>query len=221
VNADQAAIESARVQLGYATISAPIDGRVGLRQVDVGNIIHVNDANPLTVLTLIRPSAVIFTLPQNNLFDVRESILRGPVTTIALDQDGKQELARGQLLFVDNQIDQSTSTIRLKARFDNENERLWPGEFVQVHTLVDIRKNALTIPSVAVQRGPEGFFVWVVGPSNVAEPHRIEAIPIDDTVTIVASGLSPDERVVVNGQNRLEAGTRVEPRSQQAKYAPG
>jgi multidrug efflux system membrane fusion protein len=221
VNADQAAIESARVQLDYATITAPIDGRIGLRQLDVGNIIHVNDANPLTVLTLIRPSAVIFTLPQNNLFHVREAMLRGPVTTIALDQDGKQELARGQLLFVDNQIDQSSSTIRLKARFANEDERLWPGEFVQVHTLVDIRKNALTIPSVAVQRGPEGFYVWAVGPNNVAEPRRIEAIPIDDTVTIVASGLSPDERVVVNGQNRLEAGTRVEPRSQQAGNAPG
>jgi multidrug efflux system membrane fusion protein len=152
---------------------------------------------------------------------VREAMLRGPVTAIAFDQDGKQELARGQLLFVDNQIDQSTSTIRLKARFANEDERLWPGEFVLVHTLVDTRKNALTIPSAAVQRGAEGFYVWVIQPDNVAEPRGIDAMPIDDNVTIVANGLSPDERVVVNGQNRLEAGARVEPRSQQAGNAPG
>jgi membrane fusion protein, multidrug efflux system len=221
VNADAAAIESARVQLGYATIAAPIDGRVGLRQLDPGNIIHANDANPLTVLTLIRPSAIIFTLPQKSLFDVREAMLRGPVTAIAFDEDGKRELAQGQLLFIDNQIDQSTSTIRFKARFANQDERLWPGEFVLVRTLVEIRNNALTIPSVALQRGPQGFYVWAVQANNIAEPRSIDAMPIDNAVTIVAGGLSPDDRVVVNGQNRLEAGARVEPRSQQATNAPG
>jgi multidrug efflux system membrane fusion protein len=221
VKADEAAIESARVQLGYATITAPIDGRVGLRQLDPGNIIHTNDTNPLTIVTLIRPSAVIFTLPQKNLFDVREAMLRGPVTAIAFDQDDKQELAQGQLPFIDNQIDQSTSSIRLKARFANEDERLWPGEFVRIHTLVDTRKDALTIPTMALQRGPQGFYVWVVQPNNIADPRNIDAMPIDDNLTIVANGLLPDERIVVNGQNRLEAGTRVEPRSQQAGNTPG
>jgi membrane fusion protein, multidrug efflux system len=221
VKADRAAIDSALVQLGYATITAPIDGRVGLRQLDAGNIIHANDTNPLTVLTLIRPSAVIFTLPQKSLFDVREALRHGPVTTSAFDQDARQELAQGELLVVDNQIDQSTSTVRLKARFANEDERLWPGEFVRIRTVVDTRRNALTIPSAALQRGAQGFYVWVIRPDDIAEARSIDATPIDDTVTIVANGLSPDERVVVNGQNRLEAGARVEPRSRQAGNAPG
>jgi multidrug efflux system membrane fusion protein len=215
VDADQAGINSAKVQLGYATITAPVDGRVGLRQLDPGNIIHVNDTNPLTVLTLIRPSAITFTLPQKNLFDVREAILRGPVTTIAFDQDDRQQLSQGQLLFIDNQIDQSTGSFRLKARFGNEDERLWPGEFVLIRTQVDTRKNAVTIPSVALQRGPEGFYVWVLQPNNIAEQRTVNAKPIDENITIVEKGLSPDERVVVNGQSRLEAGARVEPRSQQ------
>jgi multidrug efflux system membrane fusion protein len=215
VDADQATINSAKVQLSYATITAPVDGRVGLRQLDPGNIIHVSDTNPLTVLTLIRPSAITFTLPQKNLFDVRDAVLRGPVATKAFDQDDRQELSQGQLLFVDNQIDQSTGTFRVKARFDNENERLWPGEFVLIRTQVDTRKNAVTIPSVALQRGPEGFYVWVIQPNNIAEQRTVDAKPIDENITIVEKGLSPDERVVVNGQSRLEAGARVEPRSQQ------
>jgi multidrug efflux system membrane fusion protein len=215
VDADQATINSAKVQLSYATITAPVDGRVGLRQLDPGNIIHVSDTNPLTVLTLIHPSAITFTLPQKNLFDVRDAVLRGPVATKAFDQDDRQELSQGQLLFVDNQIDQSTGTFRVKARFDNENERLWPGEFVLIRTQVDTRKNAVTIPSVALQRGPEGFYVWVIQPNNIAEQRTLDAKPIDENITIVERGLSPDERVVVNGQSRLEAGARVEPRSQQ------
>jgi multidrug efflux system membrane fusion protein len=216
VNADRAAISSARIQLGYAFITAPIDGRVGRRQLDVGNIIHANDANPLTVLTLIRPTATTFTLPQKNLFEVREAIRRGPVTTIAFDQDDKQEISRGELLFVDNQIDQSTGSVLLKARFANDDERLWPGEFVRIRTLLDTRKNALTIPSVALQRGPEGFYVWVVQPDNTAQRRDVDAKPIDENVTIVDKGISLDERVVVNGQSRLEAGARVEPRYEQS-----
>ena len=204
------------MQLGYATIAAPVDGRVGLRQLDPGNIIHANDANPLTVLTLIRPTATTFTLPQKNLFEVREAIRRGPVTTIAFDQDDKQEISRGELLFVDNQIDQSTGSVLLKARFANDDERLWPGEFVRIRMLLDTRKNALTIPSVALQRGPEGFYVWVVQPNNTAQPRDVDAKPIDENVTIVDKGISLDERVVVNGQSRLEAGARVEPRYQQS-----
>jgi multidrug efflux system membrane fusion protein len=221
VTADQAAIEAAQVQLGYATIVAPIDGRVGLRQVDPGNIIHASDPTPLTVLTLIRPAAVIFTLPQGSLFDVREAILRGPVTTIASDQDDRQQLGQGELRFVDNQIDQSTSTVRLKARFANDGERLWPGEFVRIRALVDTRRNVLTIPSPALQRGPQGFYVWVVQPDDTAEARLIDAMPVDDTVTVVTKGLSPGERVVFDGQSRLEAGVRVEPRSRQAEQTPG
>ena len=221
INADQAAIESAQVQLGYATIRAPIDGRTGLRQIDQGNIIHANDPSPLTVLTLIRPAAVGFTLPQNNLLDMREAMLRGPVATTALDQDDRQQLAQGELSVLDNQVDQSTSTIRLKARFPNGDERLWPGEFVRIHVLVETRQNALTTPSLALQRGPQGFYVWVVKPDDTAESRDVDAMPVDAGVTIVTKGLSPGERVVVDGQSRLEAGARVEARTQQVAGTSG
>jgi multidrug efflux system membrane fusion protein len=221
LKADEAAIDATRVQRGYATIVAPTDGRVGLRQIDPGNIIHASDPNPVTIVTLIRPAAVTFTLPQKNLFDVREAMLRGPVNTIALDQDDSQELAQGELRYVDNQIDQTTSTIHLKARFANNDERLWPGEFVRIRTLVDTRRNAITIPSPALQRGPQGFYVWVVRPGETAEPRVIDAMPIDDNVTIVTKGLSPGERIVVNGQSRLEAGARVEARSSEVAKVPG
>jgi multidrug efflux system membrane fusion protein len=221
LKADEAAIDATRVQRGYATIVAPTDGRVGLRQIDPGNIIHASDPNPVTIVTLIRPAAVTFTLPQKNLFDVREAMLRGPVNTIALDQDDSQELAQGELRYVDNQIDQTTSTIHLKARFANNDERLWPGEFVRIRTLVDTRRNAVTIPSPALQRGPQGFYVWVVRPGETAEPRVIDAMPIDDNVTIVTKGLLPGERIVVNGQSRLEAGARVEARSSEVAKVPG
>jgi membrane fusion protein, multidrug efflux system len=220
ITADQAAIEAAQVQLGYATITAPMDGRIGLRQLDAGNIIHANDPTPLTVLTLIRPTAVTFNLPQSSLFEVREALLRGPVATTVLDQDDRQQLAQGELRFLDNQIDQATSTVRLKARFANDDERLWPGEFVRVRALVDTRRGAVTVPSPALQRGPQGFYVWVVKPDDTAETRNIDAMPVDDTVTIVTTGLSSGERVVVDGQSRLEAGARVEPRSAQAEQTP-
>jgi multidrug efflux system membrane fusion protein len=220
ITADEAAIESAQVQLGYATIMAPMDGRVGLRQVDAGNLIHASDPTPLTTLTLIRPAAVTFNLPQS-LFEVREALLHGPVATTVWDQDDRQQLAQGELRVLDNQIDQATSTVRLKARFGNDDERLWPGEFVRIRVLVDTRRNVLTIPSPALQRGPQGFYVWVVKPDDTAETRDIDAMPVDDTITIVTTRLSPGERVVVDGQSRLEAGAHVESRSQQAEQTPG
>ena len=216
IDADQAAIESAQTQLSYTTITAPIDGRVGFRQVDAGNIIHANDVNPLTVLTQIRPSIAIFTLPQKNLADVRDAMLRGSVQVIAMDQDNTRQLAQGELLLVDNQIDQTTSTIRLKARFANEDDRLWPGEFVRLRVHVDTRAGAVTILPTAVQRGPQGLYAWVIKPDNTAEQRPVEAVPIDSDTTIVTKGLTVGEQVVVNGQYRLQAGTRVESKAEQA-----
>src|SRR5215510_14129441 len=216
IDADQAAIDSAQTQLSYTTITAPFDGRVGFRQVDAGNIIHANDANPLTVLTQIRPSVTTFTLPQKNLADVRDAMLRGPVPVIAIDQDNTRQLAQGELLLVDNQIDQTTSTIRLKARFANEDDRLWPGEFVRLRVHVDTRAGAATVPPTAVQRGPQGLYAWVVKPDNTAEQRPIETAPIDNDTTIVTKGLSVGEQVVVNGQYRLQAGSRVESKTDQA-----
>lgn len=222
LDADQAAIENAQTQLSYATIKAPSDGRVGFRQVDAGNIVHANDPNPLTVLTQIRPSTVIFTLPQKNLTDVREAMLRGAVSVVAFDQDGKVQLAQGELLLIDNQIDQASSTIRLKARFPNTDERLWPGEFVRVRLQVNSAKGVLTIPPPALQRGPQGLYTWVIKPDNTADQRAIEAeIVNNNDVIIVKKGLSAGERVVVNGQYRLQAGTRVDAKTEEAANQPG
>jgi membrane fusion protein, multidrug efflux system len=216
IDADQGAIESAQTQLSYATITAPFDGRVGFRQVDPGNIIHPTDTQPLTVVTQIRPSIVTFTLPQKNLGDVREAMLRGAVTVLAYDQDGRRELAEGQLLLIDNQIDQATSTIRLKARFPNQDSRLWPGEFVRIKAQVDNKSDVVTIPPVALQRGPEGLYTWVVKPDNTADQRKLDATPIGTDTVIVNKGLDPGERVVVNGQYRLQPGARVQAKTDPA-----
>jgi multidrug efflux system membrane fusion protein len=153
-----------------------------------------------------------FTLPQKDLADVRAAMLRGPVPVIAFDQDNVRQLATGELLLVDNQIDQTTSTIRLKATFPNSDDQLWPGEFVRVRAQVDTRKGAVTVPPVALQRGPQGYYAWVIKSDNTAEQRPIDAAPLDDEVAIVSKGLAPDERVVVNGQYRLQAGSRVDPK---------
>jgi membrane fusion protein, multidrug efflux system len=213
IDADQAAIEAAQVQLDYATITAPIDGVVGFRQIDVGNIIHTTDTNPLTVLTQIKPATVIFTLPQSDLGPVREAMLRGDVQVLAYDQDDKKQLATGKLLLINNQIDQTTSTIQLKAEFPNEDERLWPGEFVHIRLLASTQKDAVTIPALALQRGPDGYYVWVVKPDDTVEQRPIEAKTASDDIVIATKGLNAGEAVVVEGQSRLDAGTHVAIRS--------
>lgn len=218
IDADQAAIEAAQTQLDYATITAPIDGVVGFRQIDIGNIVHTTDASPLTVLTQIKPTTVIFTLPQSELGKVREAMLHGEVKVLAFDQDDEKQLAEGKLLLINNQIDQTTSTIQLKAEFSNDDERLWPGQFVRVRMLVDTRKNAVTIPTVALQRGPEGLYVWVVKADDTVEARAIDALTADDIV-IATKGLNAGETVVVEGQSRLDVGTHVAIRSPKSPAA--
>ena len=219
IDADQAAIEAAQTQLDYATITAPIDGVVGFRQIDIGNIIHTTDVNPLTVLTQIKPTTVICTLPQSYLGLVREAMLRGEVKVSAFDQDGKNQLAEGKLLLINNQIDQTTSTIQLKAEFPNEDQRLWPGEFVRVRLLITTRKNVVTIPAIALQRGPEGFYVWIVKPDETVEQRPIEVFQADEDIVIATKGLNAGETVVVEGQSRLDAGIRVAIRSPKTPVA--
>jgi membrane fusion protein, multidrug efflux system len=209
IDADQATIEAAQTQLNYTSITAPIDGVVGFRQIDIGNIIHTTDANPLTVLTQIKPCVAIFTLPQDDLGSVREAMLRGSVEVLAFDQDNTKQLSQGRLLLIDNQIDQSTSTIRLKAEFPNQDERLWPGEFVHIHILITTRKDAVTVPPVAIQRGPDGLYVWVIKPNDIVEQRPIDAQTVSDKMAIVSKGLAVGERVVVDGQSRLDQGVRV------------
>ena len=213
IAADQAGIESAETQLSYATIAAPIDGRTGFRQLDAGNIVHAADTAPITVLTQIKPAWAVFTLPQRDLADVRNAMARGDVPATAYDQDDKDALGQGKLLLIDNQIDQLTSTIRLKASFPNDQEKLWPGAFVRVHLLVETVKDAVTIPSAAVQRSTGGVFAWVVRPDDTVEDRPIEVGQSAGDITIIKNGLKPGEHVVVSGQYRLRPGSKVAPKS--------
>jgi multidrug efflux system membrane fusion protein len=204
IAADDAMIQTAQTQLEYTTITAPSDGRMGVRLVDPGNIVHANDQGSLATLTLTQPSAVMFTLPARYLDDIRDAMARGPVTVTAYDQDNRRALATGTLLLVDNIIDQATSTIRLKAMFPNTDEKLWPGEFVNAHVLIDTRSNAIVVPSAAIQRGPNGLFLWTVTANNLAQPRPIEAGPTYRDLTVVAAGLNGGERIVTDGQYKLQ-----------------
>ena len=213
-------MESAQTQLDYATIVAPSDGRVGIRRVDPGNILRAADAKPITSLMLTQPCAVIFILPATNLGDVREALRRGTVEVTALDQDGLIALSTGRLLLIDNAIDQATATIRLKALFANEDELLWPGEFINARTLVETRRDALTVPTAAIQNGPQGLLTWVVTANNTAEPRSIEVGPATGDLTIITAGLADGDRVVVAGQYRLQSKTPVVASLMQPSLSP-
>jgi multidrug efflux system membrane fusion protein len=204
IAADEAMIATAQTQLEYTTITAPSDGRMGVRLVDPGNIAHANDQGSLATLVLTQPSAVMFTLPARHLDGVRDAMARGPVEVTAYDQDNRRALATGRLLLIDNIIDQATSTIRLKAMFPNEDEKLWPGEFVNAHLRLDTRSNAVVVPSAAIQRGPQGVFVWTVTAKDLAEPRLVEVGPTYEGLTVVASGLSGGERIVTDGHYKLQ-----------------
>jgi membrane fusion protein, multidrug efflux system len=209
IDADQAAIETAQTQLDYTSIVAPSDGRMGVRMIDPGNIVHASDSSPIATLTLTKPSAVMFTLSARALNDVRDALARGPVEVTAFSQDNRRTLGKGTLLLIDNMVDQASATMRLKAMFANEDEQLWPGDFVNARVSLEVRHGALTIPSVAIQRGPDGIFAWVVGEGDVVQARPITAGPTTGTVTIVTTGLSEGERVVVNGQYKLRQNSKV------------
>src|SRR6266851_9710718 len=209
IAADEAMIETAQTNLDYTDITAPSDGRIGVRLVDPGNIVHASDQGSLATLTLTQPCAVLFTLPARALDDVRDAMARDPVEVTAFDQDNRRALATGKLLLIDNQIDQTTSTIRLKAIFPNDDERLWPGEFVNARVLLDTRHDAVVVPFPTVQRGPQGLFVWVVAADGTVSPRPIEAGPTVDGMTIVTTGLTGGERVVTGGQYKLQVGAPV------------
>src|SRR6516165_922657 len=209
IDADEAMIQTAQTNLDYTTITAPNDGRMGVRLVDPGNIVHANDQGSIATLVLTRPSAVLFTLPARALDDIRGAMARVPVEVTAFDQDNRRALATGTLRLVDNTIDQTTATIRLKAMFPNEDDKLWPGEFVNARVLLETRSNAVVVPSAAVQRGPNGLFVWAVSGKDIAEPRPIETAQTYDNLTIVTSGLSGGERVVTDGQYKLQRNATV------------
>jgi membrane fusion protein, multidrug efflux system len=209
IAADEAMIETAQTQLDYTNITAPSDGRIGVRLVDPGNIVHASDQGSIATLVLTQPCAVLFTLTGRFLDDVRDAMSHGPVEVIAFDQDNVRALATGKLLLVDNIIDQSTATIRLKAMFPNTDERLWPGEFVNARLLIDTRRDALVVPATAVQRGPQGLFAWVIAADDTVEQRPIEVGPSTKEVVVVATGLRDGERVVTGGQYKLKKGVAV------------
>jgi multidrug efflux system membrane fusion protein len=209
IAADAAAIETAQTQFDYTTVTAPHDGRIGMRLVDPGNLVRASDPGGIAMLTMMQPTAVVFTLPSRVLPDVRAAMRRGALEVTAFDQNNREALATGTLLLVDNAVDQATSTIRLKASFPNEDEKLWPGDFVNARLLVETRKNVIALPSSAVQRGQQGLFAWIVTDKNTAEPRPIEVGPISGNLTIVTAGVNEGERVVTDGQYKLQRGAPV------------
>lgn len=211
VQADRAAVASAQLQLDWTRITAPIDGRVGLRQVDIGNQISTSDATGIVVLTQTHPIDLVFTLPENDIATVVQAQKAGqPLMVEAWDRTNKQKLSSGALLSLDNQIDATTGTIKLKARFSNMDDALFPNQFVNARLLVDTEQNAVVIPTAALQMGNEGNFVWVLGEDNRVSKHTVVPGIQDSQKVVIAAGLSAGDRVVTDGIDRLTEGAKVE-----------
>jgi multidrug efflux system membrane fusion protein len=209
VKADQAGIDNASVQLNYTTINAPIGGRTGIRFVDEGNIIHAADSNGIVILTQLRPISVVFTLPEQSLGEIQRQQAQGPMTVVALARDNSTSLDEGQLAVFDNQIDTTTGTIRLKATFPNPSLKLWPGQFVNARLLLAVRTNGIVVPASVVQRGPEGAYAFVVNNDMSVKMAPVKVSQIDQGQALIDSGLNPGERVVVDGQYKLQPGSKV------------
>ena len=217
IKADQAAVDSAKVQLNYTRIIAPISGRTGIRQVDQGNIVKANDANGLVVIAQLRPITVNFTLPEQNLNEIQTQMRRGELPVLAVDRDNTTVLGEGKLAVIDNQIDTTTGTIRLKATFPNTDLRLWPGQFVNTRLLASTRTNGIVVPATVVQRGPDGTYAYVVNEADSTVKVRpVKVAQIAGTQALIETGLEPGETVVVDGQYKLQAGSKV-----QLGQAPG
>jgi multidrug efflux system membrane fusion protein len=213
IKGDEATISAARLNLEFTKITAPFDGRVGLRLVDQGNFVRAADNTSPGIVSLsqIRPISVTFTVAQDNLPDITAAMARGKPPVIAWSADDKGKLADGELLTIDNAIDATTGTIKIKATFANADNRLWPGQFVNARLLVDSRSKALTIPSSAVQRGPAGLFVYIVKADQTVAARPIDVAQDTGTISVVTKGLADDETIVLSGQSRLNNGARIAP----------
>jgi membrane fusion protein, multidrug efflux system len=209
IDADKAAIEYAEVQLGYTTIASPISGRTGMRLTDKGNIVHANDNGGLVVITQVQPISVVFSLPQDHLATITAAMKKGPLRVDAYSRDNSTRLAGGTLLLIDNQIDAATGTLRLKATFDNKDEALWPGEFVNARLELAVRTDVVAVPGQVLQRGQNTLYVYVVGPNQTAERRPVKVGLVRDRLAVIEEGLSPGERVVVDGQFKLRPGSNV------------
>jgi membrane fusion protein, multidrug efflux system len=210
---DEAAIDNAKLQLTYCRITAPVSGRVGLRLVDVGNVIRASDQTGLLVITQLEPITVVFTLPEDSLPTVAQHMKGGPLSAEAWSRDDSTKLATGTLLTIDNQIDPTTGTGRLKAVFDNKDRTLWPNQFVNVRLLVEVRKDQTLVPAAAVQRGSTGVFAYVVKPDRTIEVRSLTVGLSQGSVVSIDAGVAPGDQVVTDGHEKVQAGSKVETRS--------
>ena len=209
VQVDRATIDNARTQLDYTRITSPISGRTGLRLVDPGNIVHASDTRGIVVVTQIQPISILFTLPEDALPTVSQALAAGAVQVTALSRDGKSALDTGSLALIDNQIDATTGTMRLKATFPNVHNTLWPGQFVNTRVLVQHQRNALTVPNAAIQHGPNGPFTYVIKADSTVEARALTLGAQAGDLTVVSTGLAPGEQVVTSNQYRLQPGAHV------------
>ena len=209
IKGDQANIDNARTQLGYTTITSPIQGKTGIRRVDPGNNVHSTDTNGIVVVTQVQPIACIFTLPEESLPALNQALEGGTIGVTAVSRDGKTQLDQGTIALVDNQIDQTTGTIRVKATFPNPHNALWPGEFINARVLLRTDKGALTIPSAAIQRGPDGMFAYVIKQDSTVEARLVKVGDEANALTVITDGIKEGEQVVLNNQYRLAPGARV------------
>lgn len=210
VRADVANVDNQKLNIVYTQITAPVAGRVGLRQVDIGNMVHAADAGGLVVITQLQPIAVIFTLPEDNLQTVSQHMKKGQLEVDAYSRDDQNKLAAGKLLTIDNQIDPTTGTGKLKAIFENKDNSLWPNQFVNARLLLETRKNSTVIPAAAVQRGPQGTFVFTVKPDKTAEMRAVTVSFSQGNYAAISQGIAAGESVVTDGQDKLQPGTPVE-----------
>jgi multidrug efflux system membrane fusion protein len=209
VKSDEAVIEAAQINQSYTQLTSPIDGVTGIRQVDQGNIIHPTDPNGLVDVTQIQPISIIFTLPEADFTNVQNELDKGTVTVMAYSQDDKTKLDEGKVILINNQIIQTTGTIQLRADFPNAKRLLWPGELVNTRLLLRTQKNGLSVPIAAVQQGPQGQYVYVVGTDGVAQMQPVTVGQISGGSALINSGLKPNEIVVVAGQYRVQPGSHV------------
>ncbi|MGB7821289.1 MAG: MdtA/MuxA family multidrug efflux RND transporter periplasmic adaptor subunit [Candidatus Sulfotelmatobacter sp.] len=220
VRTDQAQIDNAKLQLVYCNITAPFTGRVGLRQVDPGNIVHAADTNPMLILTQLQPIAVIFTLPEDQLPTVAQHMKNSTLLVEAYSRDYQTKLATGKLLTIDNQIDQTTGTAKLKAVFDNKDNQLWPNQFVNANLLLETRKNSTVLPTAAILRGPRGAFVYAVKTDKTVEARPVTISLTQGNTTVITSGVNPGDMVVTDGQDKLQTGSTIEPRNSGLNNTP-
>ena len=220
IAADKAAIENAQLNLTYCYIKSPVDGRVGLRMVDPGNYVTAAAGTAMIVVTQLHPISLVFTIPEDQLQEVAQHMKAGPLEVDAYSRDDAQKLATGTLLTINNQIDQTTGTVQLKATFANADNTLWPNQFVNAHLLLETRKDAITAPASAIQRGPDGSYVYAVDSNNTVQMRQVKIDLTQGTTVVIESGLKAGDRVVTDGQEKLSAGMKVAPQAP-AKQRPG